>query len=80
VILRSIRHVLAAIRSSNLLASIQQIVHCGGDTDTVASMFGQLFGAAFGTEALPTEIVNQIDAVPLLRVTAANFFDYMIHE
>lgn len=65
--------ILAAIRSSDVLATIQQIVQCGGDTDTIASMFGHIFGAAFGTESLPMEIVNQIDAVSLVRETAANF-------
>jgi ADP-ribosylglycohydrolase len=32
-----------------VLSTIQQIVQCGGDTDTIASMFGQIFGAAYGT-------------------------------
>jgi ADP-ribosylglycohydrolase len=65
--------ILAAIRSSDVLVTIRQIVQCGGDTDTIASMFGQIFGAAFGTGALPMEVVNRIDAVTLVRATAANF-------
>ncbi len=65
--------ILAAIQSSDVLSTIQQIVQCGGDTDTIASVFGQIFGAALGPEALPMEIVNQIDAVSLVRETAANF-------
>jgi len=66
--------ILAAIRSSDdVLSIIEQIVRCGGDTDTIASMFGNIFGAAFGTEALPMKIVNQIDAVSLVRETAAKF-------
>jgi len=65
--------ILAAVESSDVLSTIQQIVQCGGDTDTIASMFGNIFGAAFGPEALPIEIVNQIDAVSLVRETAAKF-------
>lgn len=64
--------IVAAIESSDVLSTIQQIVQCGGDTDTIASMFGHIFGAMFGPEVLPTEIVNQIDAVSLVRDTAAN--------
>jgi ADP-ribosyl-[dinitrogen reductase] hydrolase len=65
--------ILAAIRASDFLATIEQIVQCGRDTDTIASMFGNIFGAAFGTGRLPMEFVNQIDAVSLVRETAANF-------
>jgi ADP-ribosylglycohydrolase len=65
--------ILAAIQSSDVLSTIQQIVQCGGDTDTISSMFGHVFGAAVGTGALPMETVNAIDAVSLVRETAANF-------
>ncbi len=64
--------ILAAIQSADVLPTIQQIVQCGGDTDTIASMFGHICGAAFGSGALPMEIVNQIDAVSLVRDTAAD--------
>ena len=49
----------------------QEIVQWGGDADTIVSMFGQIFGAAFGTDALPMETVNDIDAASLVRETAA---------
>ena len=65
--------ILAAIQSSDLLSTIQQIVNCGGDTDTIASMFGNIYGAAVGCAALPMEIINSIDAVSLVRGTAAEF-------
>jgi len=64
--------ILAAIRSSNILDTIEQLVQCGGDTDTIASMFGQIFGATHGTESLPSDMINQIDDVSLVRETAAN--------
>lgn len=65
--------ILAAMQSSDVLETIRQIVQCGGDTDTIASMFGHIFGAASGTGALPMETVKQIDAVSLIRDTSANF-------
>ena len=65
--------ILAAMRSSDLMETIREIVQCGGDTDTIGSMFGHIFGAASGNGAVPTEIVNQIDVVSLVRETAATF-------
>lgn len=64
--------ILAAIQSSDLLAGVYEIVQCGGDTDTTASMFGHIFGAAFGTEALPMKIVSRIDTFSLVSDAATN--------
>lgn len=63
---------LAAIQSTDILATIEQLVRCGGDTDTIASMFGQLFGAAYGAERLPMETIDRIDAVNLVREIAVS--------
>ena len=65
--------ILAATHSSELRSTSRQIVQCGGDTDTVSSMFGHIYGAAVGTGALPMDTINQIDAVSLVRETAARF-------
>jgi ADP-ribosylglycohydrolase len=65
--------ILAATRSSDVLETIEQIVLCGGDTDTIASMFGHIFGASTGADALPLELIDQIDAAPLVRETAEKF-------
>jgi len=64
--------ILAAIRGSELMDSIKQLVQCGGDTDTIASMFGQIFGAAHGVKSLPLDTINGIDAVTMVRETASN--------
>ena len=72
--------ILAAVNSSDLVSTIIQLVQCGGDTDTIASMFGQIFGAAFGAEALPNKIINQIDIVSLVRDTAADLADTLLAQ
>jgi ADP-ribosylglycohydrolase len=64
--------ILAAIRGSDIMDSIQQLVQYGGDTDTIASLFGQIFGAAHGVSSLPLDTINGIDAVTMVRETAAN--------
>lgn len=62
--------ILAAIESDDLLETIQSIVEFGGDTDTVASMFGNIFGATHGSSILPMEIVKRIDEFDLIARTA----------
>lgn len=59
--------ILAATESSDVLATIEQLVKTGGDTDTNASMFGQIYGAAHGVQSLPSQILAQIDGVTLVR-------------
>ncbi|PHS02343.1 MAG: hypothetical protein COA78_21435 [Blastopirellula sp.] len=65
--------ILAAFEADDLLETIEKIVQCGGDTDTIASMFGQIYGAAHGTDVLPMPLVDQIDEVTLIRKTAIDF-------
>jgi len=63
--------VLTAIESDSLLDSIKSIVEFGGDTDTIASMFGNVFGAIYGLSVLPMETVKQIDEFELISAMAA---------
>lgn len=44
-----------AASSIGLLAAFEAIICAGGDTDSIASMCGQLYGARYGREALPEE-------------------------
>lgn len=66
--------VLFAIESDSVLGSIQSIVEFGGDTDTIASMFGHVFGAIHGLDCLPMAIVEQIDEYKLVSQTAADLY------
>ncbi len=63
--------ILSAIESESLVDSIKSIVEFGGDTDTIASMLGHVFGAIHGTTCLPMEIIEQIDQYKLISQTAA---------
>jgi ADP-ribosylglycohydrolase len=65
--------ILAAVRSNDCLETIQDIVECGGDTDTIASMYGNIFGAAFGAAALPTDVVQRIDVALAVLEVAKQF-------
>ena len=65
--------ILAAVESVDLMETIQLIVECGGDTDTTASMFGNLYGATYGSGVLPMEVVERINDFELISETAALF-------
>jgi len=66
--------ILVAIESNELMDSIKSIVEFGGDTDTIASMFGNIFGAIHGSSVLPMDTVKQIDEYNLISQTASNLF------
>ena len=65
--------ILAATAATNLVDLIREIVQCGGDTDTIASMAAQIYGAAHGLSALPLDVIDRIDGVAMIRETAARF-------
>ncbi|QDU95998.1 ADP-ribosylglycohydrolase family protein [Lignipirellula cremea] len=64
--------ILAATQATSLEQAFEQLVRCGGDTDTNASLLGQLYGAANGEGGLPPAGVARIDAVEQVRQTAAS--------
>ena len=59
--------ILAAIRATDFMTSMEALVRMGGDTDSIASMFGQIFGAAHGVESLPLALLDEIDSSELVR-------------
>ena len=64
--------ILVATESSCVLNSIESIVKFGGDTDTVASIYGNIYGAVNGTDGLPMQTVQKIDEVSLISQIAAD--------
>lgn len=64
--------ILCTIESNSIMDSIKSIVEFGGDTDTIASMFGHILGAIRGASCVPMETVEQIDEIKLISQTAAD--------
>lgn len=58
--------IVAAIRGDTLLDTMGQLVEQGGDTDTIASLFGQIFGARHGVGGLPWDWIERIDGFDLV--------------
>jgi len=52
---------------------IGQAVAAGGDTDTVASIVGQIVGAGVGVDALPGDLLARIRDIEDIRRTAEEF-------
>ncbi|MEM7261680.1 MAG: ADP-ribosylglycohydrolase family protein [Planctomycetota bacterium] len=61
--------ILAALNARDFDSLIQEIIACGGDTDTIASMAAQVFAAARGRSALPEELTARLDVAELLTDT-----------
>ena len=52
---------LKLLRETNYKSAIIDIVKCGGDADTVASMYGQIVGARVGYELLPKDLIKRVE-------------------
>ncbi|QDT15689.1 ADP-ribosylglycohydrolase family protein [Alienimonas californiensis] len=63
---------LAASRSPGFTETVAEIVGCGGDTDTAASMCGQILGAAHGPGGLPAAALERLEAATEIRGIAAS--------
>lgn len=52
---------------------LKQLIHCGGDTDTIASMAGQIMGALVGYENLPEQMIHRIPERDMIIRIASGF-------
>ena len=53
----------------------QAIIESGGDTDTTASMAGQIIGAAIGIEHIPVTFVERVPGFDEIRQVASQLFE-----
>lgn len=60
-----------------LPAVLAHAIEAGGDTDTVASMTGQLAGVVVGAAGVPDHLVAAIDGAEHLRRLALDFADFV---
>ena len=56
-------------------AVLAETIRAGGDTDTIASITGQLAGAVVGLNGLPLGHIDQIEGSEELKMTARDFAD-----
>lgn len=58
------------VRSLGFESMIEEVIGCGGDTDTIASMAGQIAGALIGMESLPHALLQRLPSRPEIVDTA----------
>lgn len=61
---------VAMVNGSGFMSTLEQLATVGGDTDSNASMFGQMYGAAYGIKNLPDQYLVRIDEAELIQATA----------
>lgn len=64
---------LAVRNSTDFLSTVTTLVQCGGDTDTIASLYGQLYGAMHGPSSLPQDLLERIEEIELVHEVADQF-------
>jgi len=76
--------ILAAVEvatgSISFLQMIEKIALCGGDTDTIGSLFGQIHGTQMGLNQLPLHVFEQIEECDLIMMTATQFATFVASE
>jgi len=66
----------AALKGESMARALEIALNHGGDSDSTASIAGQLRGAAEGLRGIPYGLVRRLDLlVPMLELTAAQTWD-----
>jgi ADP-ribosylglycohydrolase len=52
---------------------LEELVACGGDTDTIASIAGQIVGTLIGEKGLPKEMIEQLPDLENISNVAKEF-------
>ena len=66
----------AAIRGKNMVESLEIAINHSGDSDSTASIAGQLRGAAEGLQGLPFGLVRNLDVYELIREICNRAFQH----
>jgi ADP-ribosylglycohydrolase len=70
----------ARIGSLGFASLIRELIAAGGDTDTIASMAGQVAGALLGRPSLPEEMLLRLPDRPWIETIAGQFAEAVARE
>jgi ADP-ribosyl-[dinitrogen reductase] hydrolase len=59
---------------------LESLITCGGDTDTIASITGQVMGALLGKENLPTELIECLPTLTMITKTTNLFSEIVLSQ
>jgi len=68
------------VASLGFEAMISEVLHTGGDTDTIASISGQIAGTLLGGKALPRNLISQVDQSGFIKSIASQFAVTVVRE
>ncbi len=61
------------VRSLGFAGMLEQLISAGGDTDTIASMAGQISGTLLGYSSLPDELLSQLPEIEMIDEVVQEF-------
>ena len=61
------------VQSTGFQGMMEELISLGGDTDTIASMAGQVAGTILGYDALPPLLVSRLPEQVILQTIVKNF-------
>src|SRR5262249_51527049 len=70
-------HCAQDIATSPLSSVLARAISAGGDTDTIASITGQIAGTVTGSQGIPPEQVDQIKEGDLSRSIVGDFSGFI---
>lgn len=59
---------------------LESLITCGGDTDTIASIAGQVMGTLLGRGKLPAELIERLPNLTMLTKTANLFSETVLSQ
>ena len=72
--------VVQRIRELGFKALLEELISAGGDTDTNASIAGQIVGTLIGQEGLSQEMLDRVPDLNLIKETAVEFSKTVLKE
>lgn len=76
-VVRTLEAALWALNSTDDFRSgMLKVVNLGEDADTTGAVYGQLAGAVYGVEAIPSEWINKLVMREVIEVYASRLYEY----
>ncbi|MGH9828566.1 MAG: ADP-ribosylglycohydrolase family protein, partial [Blastocatellia bacterium] len=66
--------------SEGFQETLEELVACGGDADTNASIAAQVMGATIGYNSIPQELIDRLPEPDGLASTAHRFADVVVSQ
>ena len=69
---------LLALVAPDVRSGLELAVNHSGDSDSTGSIAGNLLGALLGVDALPADLLGQLEGRPLIETVASDLADVFV--